>query len=162
MLPLCVGERAWDRVIAHVEAVVMATEDVVSFRKISAVPESYRPPSSLVCLRLCFSCSHVLFSLYQNSPLTPLSASPILSFLPLSPLPLFLCAPFPCILQSPVLLLLLSLSLLLSSTAVTDINRGNKLQRSCQGVYLCVYVCLGFRSNDLHRLTGGISLHGEL
>lgn len=27
--PLCVGERAWDRVMAHVESVVMATEDVV-------------------------------------------------------------------------------------------------------------------------------------
>lgn len=49
MPPLCVGERAWDRAMAHVEAVVMATEDVVLLREISAVPESYRQLSSF-CL----------------------------------------------------------------------------------------------------------------
>lgn len=48
--PLCVGEQAWDRAVARVEVVVMATEDVVLFRKISAVPESYRSLLSFVCL----------------------------------------------------------------------------------------------------------------
>lgn len=49
-ISLCVGERAWDEVMAHREAVVMATEDVVLFCEISAVPESNRPRSSLFSL----------------------------------------------------------------------------------------------------------------
>ncbi len=56
-----------------------------------------------------------------------------------------------------------SCSLLLSSTAVADINRGNKLQYGCQGcIFICAYMCLDFGSNDLYRLTGEITLHREL
>lgn len=50
MPPLCVGGRAWDRTTAHVEAVVMATGDVVLLREISAVPESHRLLSSVSVL----------------------------------------------------------------------------------------------------------------
>lgn len=102
--PLYVGERAWDRVIAHSEAVVMATEDVVLLRKISAVPESYRPFSLLVCQFLLFArpalSSYPKHSLLllppSSSRIAPLFSPDILQF----PLTLSL-APLPCIFQSP-------------------------------------------------------------
>lgn len=118
--PVCAGERAWDRLTAHVEAVVMATEDVSSSR--SAIFQlSHGLLSSVARLGLTRSISPPLRpSSPHGHPRDP--SHNLLPHFPAFSTP----APPP----------------LSVSHSSEDINRGHKLHRGCQRVlYECVCVC---------------------
>ena len=118
LLSVWASEHGTERVSAHVEAVVMATEDVVSFLKISAVPEPHRTPLSPLSVSL------VLFLLLAFLWASTLAPPPCFSSA-------FSLQPhFPAFSNPPCSS---------SSTAVTEINRGNKLQGGCIFMCGCVF-----------------------
>lgn len=118
LLSVWASEHGTEQVSAHVEAVVMATEDVISFLKISAVPEPHRPLSSL-CLSHSVSPACLPLGQYIGLPPPPSFFSGAFSLQP----------HFPAFSNPPCSS---------SSTAVTEINGGNKLQGGC--IFMCVYV----------------------
>lgn len=95
-----------------------------------------------------FSCSHGLLCPRTPNTHSSYCLPPPLVLPPFSPLTyssshwLYLLLLFPAFSNPP----LLPISLLLSSVAVTDINRSNKLQWDCKGVYFCA--CLDFWANN--------------